>query len=501
MDLIHSLALGFAVACTLPNLLCAFCGALLGTLVGVLPGIGSVAAIALLLPAIHALDASAALIMLAAVYYGAQYGGSSAAILVNAAGDLTPGLSGVDGYQLARQGRAGAVLAVAALGSFFAGCVAIGVIAALAAPLAQLLLRLGPAEYFSLMVLGLVGSVVLASGSLLKGLAMVIVGLLLSRTGADATAVAARYGLAMPELTGGIGLSALAIGLLVCGEIIVRLGMPAGRREVYRGRVGRLWPSRADFHAAWPALLRGTALGSVLGALPGSGATLSSFASRALEKKLAGAAENFGKGDIRGVGGPESANNAGAQAAFMPTLALGIPPNAVMALLLGALLIKGVQPGPQLMTSQAALFWGLIASMWLGNLMLVALNLPLASLWVRLVALPYRFVFPAVTLLASIGVYTLHNRPFEVYLIAFTAVASYVFHKLGCQTAPLLLGFVLGPLMESNLRHALESSHGDWSALVTRPVSATLLAAAALLVSSVLLPSIRRSREATFVED
>lgn len=501
-ELLQALALGFGVAAVPSNLWPAFCGALLGSLAGVLPGIGSVVMMALLLPVLHALDATAALIMLAAVYYGAQYGSSTAAVLVN------PGSAdGADGYRMAQQGRAGRALALAALGSFLAGCLGTTLIAVLAAPLARLAQGLGPAEYFSLMLLGLVGAVVLASGSLLKGLGMAVVGLLLSQIGIDPGTGTARYRLGIPEIADGIGFAALAIGLLVCGELITRLDRAAPPRDVFDGRLGWLWPTWRDLRGAWPAMLRGTGLGAVLGVLPGSGATLSSWASQRLEARLASGNGGIdrdrsnGRGDVRGVAGPESANNAGAQTAFIPLLALGIPPSAVMALLFGAMLIVGVAPGPQLSAAQPALFWGLVASMWLGNVMLLLLNLPLAPLWRRLLGLPYRHLVPLVVLLCALGAWSLQQRTFEVWAVAFTGVIGYVFHKLGCAVAPLLLGFVLGPAMEASLRRSLSLAHGDWSALVTRPVSATLLVAAAALLASLLLPVVRRRREATFVED
>ena len=503
MDLIHNLSLGFGVAFTLTNLLYAFFGCLLGTLIGVLPGLGPVATIAMLLPSIYALDATPALIMLAGIYYGAQYGGSTTAILINVPGESSSVVTAIDGYQMARRGRAGAALASAGLGSFFAGCVGTIIIAAFAPPLTELAFKFGPAEYFSLMVLGLIGAVVLASGSLLKAISMIILGLLLAQINTDVISGTARYSFDIPELTDGIGFVVIAMGVFGFGEIIANLGQPPEHREVFTKHVTGLWPTKQDFKDAWPAVLRGTALGSILGVLPGGGALLSSFAAYTLEKKmkLRQGDTPFGKGNIRGIAGPESANNAGAQTSFIPMLTLGIPPNAVMALMVGAMTIKGIQPGPQVMTSNPQLFWGLIASMWVGNLMLVILNLPLIGIWIKLLTVPYRYLFPAITLFCCIGVYTLNNNNFDVYMMTIFAVIGYVFYKLSCESAPLLLGFILGPMMEENLRRALLLSRGDWSAFVTRPLSAGLLIAAVLMIVVVMLPSISKKREEAFVEE
>ena len=498
MGLVDNLALGFSVALTQANLGYALLGALLGTLVGVLPGLGPVATIAMLLPSIYSLDATPALIMLAGIYYGAQYGGSTTAILINVPGESSSVVTALDGYQMARQGRAGAALAVAALGSFFAGCVGTLVIAAFAPPLTELAFRFGPAEYFSLMVLGLVGAVVLASGSLLKAVCMVLLGLLLGQVNTDVISGVARFGFGIPQLADGIGFVVIAMGVFGFGEIVANLGAPAAQREVFTRQVRGLWPSRQDAKAAAPAVLRGTALGAILGVLPGGGALLSSFASYSLEKRLARDRSRFGKGAIEGVAGPESANNAGAQTSFIPMLTLGIPPNPVMALMIGALTIKGIQPGPQVMTSNPGLFWGLIASMWVGNLMLVVLNLPLVGLWVRLLSVPYRLLFPAIVAFCCIGLYTLANDTFDVYTGALFALVGYAFHKLRCESAPLLLGFILGPMMEEHLRRALLLSRGDWLTFVARPLSAGLLLAAAALLVLVLLPSVGKRRDAAF---
>jgi TctA family transporter len=503
MELLNNLMLGFGVAFTLQNLLYAFGGAVLGTLIGVLPGLGPVATIAMLLPSIYALDATPALIMLAGIYYGAQYGGSTTAILINVPGESSSVVTAIDGYAMARKGRAGAALAAAGLGSFFAGCVGTIIIAAFAPPLTELAFKFGPAEYFSLMVLGLIGAVVLASGSLVKAICMIVLGLLLGQINTDVISGVPRYSFDIPELTDGIGFVAIAMGVFGFGEIITNLGQPAESREVFTKDVKGLWPTKNDFKMAWPAVVRGTALGSILGVLPGGGALLASFAAYTLEKKvpMKPGEVTFGQGNIRGVAGPESANNAGAQTSFIPMLTLGIPPNAVMALMVGAMTIKGIQPGPQVMTSNPQLFWGLIASMWVGNAMLVILNLPLIGIWIKLLTVPYRFLFPAIMVFCSIGLYTLNNSPFDVYMGALFAVVGYAFYKLGCEPAPLLLGFILGPMMEENLRRALLLSRGDWVTFLSRPLSAGLLIAAALMIVVVMLPSIKNKREEAFQEE
>jgi TctA family transporter len=498
-DLITNLGIGFQTALSLQNLAYAFFGCFLGTLIGVLPGLGPVATIAMLLPSIYALDATPALIMLAGIYYGAQYGGSTTAILINVPGESSSVVTAIDGYQMARKGRAGPALATAALGSFFAGCVGTLIIAAFAPPLTEVAFKFGPAEYFSLMVLGLIGAVVLASGSLVKAIGMIILGLLLGQINTDVISGVPRFSFDIPELTDGIGFVAIAMGVFGFGEIIMNLGRPAEHREVFTKEVKGLWPSRQDFQEAWPSVLRGTALGSILGILPGGGALLSSFASYTVEKKLVrNPRVPFGQGAIQGVAGPESANNAGSQTSFIPMLTLGIPPNAVMALMVGAMTIKGIQPGPQVMTSNPELFWGLIASMWIGNLMLVILNLPLIGIWIKLLTVPYRFLFPAIIIFCGIGLYTLNNNNFDVYMAAGFGVVGYLFYKLGCEPAPLLLGFILGPMMEENLRRALLLSRGDWTTFMTRPLSAGLLIAAALMIIVVTMPTIKSRREEAF---
>jgi TctA family transporter len=499
MEVFQHLATGFGVALTAVNLLYALIGALLGTLIGVLPGIGPVATIAMLLPTTYALEPVSALIMLAGIYYGAQYGGSTTAILVNMPGESSSVVTCLDGYQMARKGQAGAALAIAAHGSFFAGSCATVLVAAVSLPLSALALKFGPAEYFSLMVLGLIGAVVLAHGSLVKAIAMIVLGLLLGIVGTDVNSGVERFTFDIPELSDGIGVVVVAMGLFGFAEIILNLESNE-KREVIRTRLKGLWLTLAQLKQAAPAVLRGTALGSMLGVLPGGGAMLSSFASYSLEKKLARDPSQFGHGAIQGVAGPESANNAGAQTSFIPLLTLGIPENAVMAMMVGAMTIHNIQPGPQVMTSNPQLFWGLIASMWVGNLMLVVLNLPLIGIWIRLLTVPYRILYPAILLFCGIGVYTVNNTSFDVMQTAFFGALGVLFAKLECEPAPLLLGFVLGPMMEENLRRALLLSRGDPSVFATRPISAVLLAAAIVLVLVIALPNIRRQREEAFQE-
>ncbi|RIX77947.1 tripartite tricarboxylate transporter permease [Acidovorax cavernicola] len=503
MELFEHLSLGFGVAFTFTNLLYCLVGCILGTLIGVLPGIGPVATIAMLLPATYALPPVSALIMLAGIYYGAQYGGSTTAILVNLPGESSSVVTVIDGYQMARKGRAGPALAAAGLGSFFAGCVGTLILAAFAPPLTELAFKFGPAEYFSLMILGLIGAVVLASGSLLKAIAMIVLGLLLGLVGTDVNSGVARFSFDVPELTDGIGFVAIAMGVFGYGEIIANLSRPDEEREIFTAKVSGLFPTKEDFKRMLPAVLRGTALGSSLGILPGGGALLSAFAAYTIEKKtkLHPGEVPFGKGNIRGVAAPEAANNAGAQTSFIPLLTLGIPPNAVMALMVGAMTIHNIQPGPQVMTSNPELFWGLIASMWLGNAMLVILNLPLIGMWIKLLSVPYKFLFPAIVLFCAIGVYSTNNNTWDIWMVGVFGFVGYTFFKLGCEPAPLLLGFILGPMMEENLRRSLLLSRGDWSVFVTRPISAGLLIAAALLLIIVLLPAVKSKREEAFVED
>jgi TctA family transporter len=498
MDILGNLAFGLSVALSPQNMLFCFLGAMIGTLIGVLPGIGPLATLAMLLPATFYLPPVAALIMLAGIYYGAQYGGSTTAILVNMPGESSSVVTCLDGYQMARKGRAGAALAIAALGSLFAGTVATALIAIASPPLSKLALQFLAAEYFSLMVLGLVGSVVLARGSLLKAVAMVLLGLLLGLVGTDVNSGRERFTFELAVLGDGIGFVVVAMGLFGMAEILANLEKKDDRK--IGTVIGRLWPTREEFRKAAPASVRGTLIGSVLGVLPGGGALLASFAAYAFEKKMSRDPSQFGHGAVEGVAAPESANNAGAQTSFIPLLTLGIPSNPVMALMIGAMMIQGIAPGPQVMTQQPELFWGIIASMWLGNLMLVVINLPMIGMWVQLLKVPYRLLFPSILLLMSIGVYSLNNSGFEVGLTVLFGLMGYVFYKLGCEPAPLILGFILGPLMEENLRRALLLSRGDPMVFVQRPISLVLLLMAVALLLLVVLPNFRKTREEAFKE-
>ena len=501
MELLNNLAIGFATAGTLDNLFYCFVGVLLGTLIGVLPGIGPLATIAMLLPATYKMtDPTTALIMLAGIYYGAQYGGSTTAILVNLPGESSSVVTTLDGYQMARRGRAGPALAIAAIGSFFAGTVATFLVAAFAPPLAEIAFKFGPAEYFALMVLGMIAAVVLAHGSVVKALCMVLFGLLLGMIGTDVNSGVARFSFDIPELSDGIEFVAVAMGMFGFAEIILNLEQKENR-EVFTSKVTNLMPRWDDFKQAFPAILRGTGLGSVLGILPGGGAILASFASYAIEKKISKHPEEFGQGAIAGVAGPESANNAGAQTSFIPMLTLGIPTTPVMALMVAAMMIHNIQPGPQVMTSNPKLFWGLIVSMWIGNLMLVILNLPLVGMWVKLLSVPYRVLYPAILLFCCIGAYSINNNVFDVFMTIPFAILGYIFKKLDCEPAPMLLGFVLGKLMEEYLRRAMTISRGDWTVFFTRPLSATLLVLAMILLVIVFLPAISRKRDEAFVAE
>lgn len=500
MELLDNLALGFSVAFTLENIAYCLLGCLLGTLIGVLPGIGPVPTIAMLLPITYVLPPVAGLIMLAGIYYGAQYGGSTTAILVALPGETSAVVTVLDGHQMAKNGRAGAALAIAALGSFFAGCVATVLLAGFAPPLAEVAFKFGPAEYFSLMILGLIGAVVLASGSLPKAISMILLGLLLGMIGTDVNSGVARFDFGIPELQDGIDFAVVAMGVFGFAEIMTNLELKDQRVDI-TDKVGSLYPNMQEVKESWAPVVRGTALGSCLGILPGGGAVLSSFASYTLEKKLSRNPERFGKGHPAGLAGPESANNAASQTSFIPLLTLGIPGNAVTALMIGAMTIHNIQPGPQVMTSHPELFWGLIVSMWIGNLMLVILNLPLVGLWVKLLRVPYRILFPAILVFCTIGVYSLNYNVFDIWMTAAFGCVGYVWAKLRCEGAPLLLGLVLGPMMEENFRRALLLARGDFTTFFTRPLSLSLLLVAAALVVIVALPSIKKKREATFVED
>lgn len=502
MDLFQNLLIGFEAAVSVQNLIYCFIGVAMGTLVGVLPGMGPVATVAMLLPITYALDPSSALIMLAGIYYGAQYGGSTTAILVNIPGEAAAVVTCIDGNKLAKKGKAGTALGIAAIGSFIAGCFATMLIAAFAAPMTELAFQFGPREYFSLMVLGLIGAIVLASGSLLKAIGMILIGILLGCIGMDVNSGALRYVFGIDELMDGIDFVALSMGVYGFAEIIRNIEV-SGMREPMPAAIGQILPTKADLKEAAPAIGRGTVIGSLLGILPGGGALLSAFASYTLEKKLAGRRANppFGEGNIRGVAGPESANNGGAQTSFIPMLTLGIPSNAVMALMIGALMLHDITPGPQVMSSNPSLFWGLIVSMWIGNVFLVILNIPLIGLWVRLLRVPYRLLYPAILCFCTIGVYSINNNPFDIWMTIIFGIFGWIVGKMGCECAPLLLGFILGPMLEENLRRALLLSRGDLMTFVEGPISATLLAISAFLLAIVVFPAVRAGREKAFAED
>ncbi len=498
MDAFSNLATGFAAAGSWQNMGFALIGCMLGTLIGVLPGIGPIPTIAMLLPLTFGLDPLSSLIMLAGIYYGAQYGGSTTSILVNMPGEASSVVTCIDGYQMARQGRAGAALAVAALGSFFAGCVGTVFIAAFGPPLSNFAQQFNSPDYFSLMTLGLLMAVVMAQGSIVNAIGMVLVGLLFGLVGTDVNSGVARYTFGVSELWDGVDFLPMVIGLFGIVEIIRNLEEKELDRTSIKTRFRDLWPSWSDFKEAWKPVIRGTGLGSILGILPGGGAVLASFASYTMEKKIADDPSRFGKGAIEGVAGPEAANNAAAQTSFIPLLTLGLPSNPIMALMMGAMVIQGMQPGSAVMTSRPDLFWGMVASMWIGNLMLVIINLPMVGLWVKLLSVPYRMLYPAILLFCVIGVYGLNSNWVMMAMTTVFAIFGYVLVRVGCEPAPMILGFLLGPLMEENLRRSLVLSRGDPLIFIQRPISATLLVLCVLLILVTVLPSIRKSRDAAF---
>ena len=499
MELLSNLGLGLSVAVSPINLWWCLVGCFLGTAIGVLPGLGPTATIAMLLPATFALEPVSALIMMAGIFYGAQYGGSTTAILVNLPGEITSVVTALDGHKMAQQGAAGRALAAAAISSFVAGTICTILIALFAPLLAGVAAKFGPAEYFSLMVLGLISSIVLASGSVFHALAMIVLGLFLGLVGTDVTSGAQRYAFGMPELADGLNFVIVAMGIFGIGEIIANLEDDASR-NVDIAKVDGLMPTHEDWRRMVAPTLRGTTLGAVLGILPGAGAALASFGAYALEKKVSKNADQIGSGAIEGVAAPEAANNAGAQMSFVPMLTLGMPSNAVMALMIGAMIVKDIQPGPSVMTQQPALFWGLIASMWVGNLMLLVLNLPLIGLWVRMIQVPYRYLYPAIIVFCAIGVFSLSNVAFDLQIMMLFGLLGYIFKKLDCEPVPMLLGFILGPAMEEFLRRTLLISHGDPMVLLQRPISAGLLIAAVALVLLILSPSFSRTRNTALKE-
>ncbi|NVO13252.1 MAG: tripartite tricarboxylate transporter permease [Rhodoplanes sp.] len=500
MDVLSNLALGFSVALEPINLLYAFLGVLLGTAIGVLPGLGPVATISILLPVTFTLQPQSAIIMLAGIYYGAAYGGSTTAILVNLPGESSSVVTTIDGYQMARQGKAGLALATAALSSFMAGTIATFIIAFAAPVLAEFALDFGPADYFSLMVFGLVAAVILAHGSVVKAIGMILVGVLLGTMGIDVNSSLPRFTFGVPQFGDGIDFAVIAMGIFGIGETISNLGRTEGEREFVKDYKG-LWPSPRDLKAIVKPALRGTFLGAALGILPGGGPVLASFSAYALEKKIAKDPSRFGRGAIEGVASPEAANNSASQTAFIPLLTLGLPASPVMALMVGALMMHGLYAGPQLIAEKPELFWGLVASMWIGNFLLVVLNLPLVGFWARLLTVPYRLLYPSILLICCIGVFSIRNDALDVIVASVFGLVGYVLTRLQCEPAPLLLGFILGPLIEENLRRALLISHGSPSVFVERPISLVFLILTALVVLVLVLPAIRSGREKVFAEE
>jgi TctA family transporter len=500
MELIDNLTLGFATALSPANLFWCFVGVFIGTLVGVLPGIGPTATMAMLLPITFTFEPVTALIMLAGIYYGAQYGGSTTAILINLPGETSSAVTAIDGHEMARKGQAGPALATAALGSFVAGTFGVLVVAVFAPVLADFALEFGSAEFFSLVVLGLIVSTTLGRGSTIKALAMIVLGLLLGTVGQDIVTATPRFTFGVRELYSGINFVSVAVGMFGVAEILRNLEGERTRNVVVE-RVRNLMPTRDDLRRIARPVLRGTALGAVLGVLPGAGHVLASFTSYSIEKRLSKNPSSFGHGAIEGVAAPESANNAAAQTSFIPLLTLGLPAHPVMALMFGAFIIQGITPGPNVVVAQPELFWGLVVSMWIGNVMLVALNLPLIGIWVRLLRIPYRVLFPAIVAFACVGTFAINLNPWDVYAIVFFGLLGYFLVKLGCEPAPLLLGFVLGPLLENHLGRALIISHGDPTTFVTRPISLVLLIVAAGAFVLALMPAIRRKREEVFKEE
>jgi putative tricarboxylic transport membrane protein len=496
MDILSNFALGFSTSLSWVNLWYCFVGCLIGTFIGVLPGLGPTVTIALLLPLTFRLDATTAIIMLAGIYYGAQYGGSTTSILVNIPGEASSVITCLDGYQMARQGRAGPALGISAFGSFIAGTIATFGLALLAPPLASVAVDFGPAEYFGLMCLGLIAATFLAQGSMLKALIMVVFGLILGAVGRDLVTSFPRFTYGIQDLEDGLGLVPVMIGLFGVGEILVNLESPLEGRQVYHEHIRGILPSLEDWRRSiWP-ILRGSVVGFFLGILPGGGAGIASYSSYAMEKKLSKHPETFGRGAIEGVAGPESANNAGSQGAFVPLLTLGIPANSVTALLVGALMIHGIQPGPQIISKTPQMFWGVITSMYVGNLMLLVLNLPLIGMWVQILRVPYRIMFPVILLICLIGTYSLNNSLFELYLMGIFGIIGYLFNKYGFELAPMILAFVLGPLMEDSFRQALLAAHGDLTIFIRRPISAVFIAAILVILFFQAIPWIRQSKAA-----
>jgi putative tricarboxylic transport membrane protein len=487
MDTVQQILYGFGVALQPINLLFCFLGAVAGTLVGVLPGLGPTAAMAMLLPVTFGIPPTGAVIMLAGIYYGAQYGGSTTSILVNIPGEAASVVTCLDGYQMARQGRAGPALGISAFGSFIAGTIGVLALSFVAPPLVDAALSFGPPEYFALVCLGLTVLTFLAHGSMIKALMMAVFGLFLGTVGIDPITGVQRFTFGRMDLMEGIGMVQIAMGMFGIAEILSNIEQTI-KISVFEAKLKGLFPNLEDWKRSIGAILRGTGIGFFLGILPGGGAIISSFASYAVEKRVSKHPEKFGTGVIEGVAAPESANNAAAQGAFIPMITLGIPSNVVMALLLGALMIHGITPGPLLMTQHPDLFWGFITSMYIGNLMLLVLNLPLIPMWVRFLKVPYPILFPFILLFCLIGVYTINNNVFDIYLMIFFGIFGYLVRKLHFEAAPLILAVVLGPMMEKALRQSLTMSKGDFSIFFTRPISAVLLGVAILLLALPMIP-------------
>ncbi len=493
MDILHSLFYGFSVGLQPSNILCCFLGVLMGTLVGVLPGIGPVGAMSILLPVTFRMDPTGAIIMLAGIFYGAQYGGSTTSILVNIPGEATSIVTCLDGYQMAKQGRAGPALGIAAFGSFIAGTLGLVGLMIFATPLANFGLKFGPPEYFGVILLGLTLVSYLSRGSTIKALMMAAFGIILSCIGLDPINASPRMIFNLLQLWDGVNLVPIAMGIFGIGEILINVEENI-TTEILKTKLKNLFPSLLDWmQSIWP-ILRGTVLGFFLGILPGGGALISSFASYAVEKRLSKTPERFGKGAIEGVAGPESANNAGASGCFIPLLTLGIPTNIVMALLFGAFLIHGMRPGPLLLTEHPEIFWGVISSMYIGNVMLLILNLPLIPLWVKVLKIPYRILFPLILLFCLVGAYSLKNDIFDLFLMIIFGIVGYLFRKFDYEGAPLLLAFVLGPLFEINLRQSLLLSKGSFLIFFTRPISGVFITVALILLILSFIPSILRVR-------
>ena len=488
---------GLSHALTPLNLAYCFFGVLIGTLVGVLPGLGPSATIAMLLPVTFAMPPVSAIIMLAGIYYGAQYGGSTTAILVNVPGEPSSVMTAVDGHKLARKGRAGLALSIAAIGSFVAGTLSTVFLAFLAPLLSSAGLLFGPAENFSLIVLALIGSIVLARGEILPALGMILLGLLLASVGQEVTSGMLRFTFGVPALVDGFGIVTVAIAIFGVCEVIRTLAEDDASIEATQP-IGKLWPAGKELREVALPILRATGVGSILGILPGGGALLASFAAYMVEKRLARNQEEFGNGSLKGVAAAESANNAGAQTSFVPMLTLGIPSNPNMAMMIGALMLHGVVAGPALISEKPEIFWGVIASMWIGNLFLLVLNLPLVGLWAKLMLVPYRYMYPAILVFCAIGTYSLTNSVSEIWVLTGFAFFAFVLVKLGCELAPLILAFMLGPMLEENFRRAMMLASGDMSVFLVRPISLTLLLLSLVLIAIIGVPMIRKKREVAF---